>query len=166
MKTGYTGFMKTILMLIAMYSNANGLDPYLVAGLIKTESSFNTKAVGGIGEIGLMQLRPEFFAEPDLGPIYKTKTPSFLKGTIAEIKEKDLFDPETNIRKGTAFLRQLKKSCPFKDDVQFVICFNRGVRGARNVSVPQEDPYYKKVSANREHFKSQNIFTDTVIGSL
>jgi soluble lytic murein transglycosylase len=40
------------------YSQANGLDPYLVASLIRQESEFNPAAVSRANAVGLMQLLP------------------------------------------------------------------------------------------------------------
>jgi soluble lytic murein transglycosylase len=41
------------------YSEANGLDPYLVASLIRQESEFNPLAVSRANAVGLMQLLPQ-----------------------------------------------------------------------------------------------------------
>ena len=41
------------------YSQANGLDPYLVASLIRQESEFNAAAVSRANAVGLMQLLPK-----------------------------------------------------------------------------------------------------------
>src|SRR5258707_5709814 len=40
------------------YSQLNGLDPYLVASLIRQESEFNPMAVSRANAVGLMQLLP------------------------------------------------------------------------------------------------------------
>lgn len=37
-----------------------GIDPDLAVAIATTESSLNPKAIGGLGEIGLFQLRPEY----------------------------------------------------------------------------------------------------------
>ncbi len=73
--------------IIQKHSKINGLDFYLVKGLIYTESSFNPKAHGNDGEIGLMQL--------------KITTAKIFDSSITE---EDLEDPETNIRIGTRYL--------------------------------------------------------------
>ena len=40
------------------FSDANGLDPYLVASLVRQESEFNPNAVSNKNALGLMQLLP------------------------------------------------------------------------------------------------------------
>ena len=42
------------------YSVLNGLDPYLVASLIRQESEFNAQALSRANAVGLMQLLPEY----------------------------------------------------------------------------------------------------------
>ncbi len=43
---------------IGVYSEMYGLDPYLVAAIIKTESGFNKDIVSSMGAVGLMQIMP------------------------------------------------------------------------------------------------------------
>ncbi len=80
--------------LIIAKSEENRLDPYLVLGVIKTESDFNRFAVSPKGAVGLMQLRPH--------------TASFLQGGDAESAgEASLYDNELNISLGTQYLARL-----------------------------------------------------------
>jgi soluble lytic murein transglycosylase len=74
---------------------ANGLDPALVAGLIRAESSFNPKATSPVGARGLMQLMP------DVGRA--------LAGSrgLPNLDPDRLYEPILNIRLGTAHLRGL-----------------------------------------------------------
>lgn len=44
---------------ILQESEKYGFDPIFVMAIIKTESHFNPDAVGSVGELGLMQIRPE-----------------------------------------------------------------------------------------------------------
>lgn len=71
------------------------LDPYLVCGVIFTESSFHPEAKSGVGALGLMQLMPATGLEE-----------AELLG-LAGVTEEQLLDPALNIRLGCAYLRKL-----------------------------------------------------------
>ncbi len=60
-----------------------GLDPELVAAVVRVESGFNPAAVSSAGACGLMQLMPE---------------------TAAALGVSDVFDPEANVRGGVRYL--------------------------------------------------------------
>lgn len=124
-----------ILYIAAQY----GVSPYVVAAVIETESKFNTLAVGEIGELGLMQLRPKYFLLPGESPAL-------------------LHDPEQNIRRGVRYIASLKNRCIYKKDFQFVVCFNAGVTGARSIKYPARFPYYMKVKASYEKLKAEKVF--------
>jgi len=49
----------SIAQAIISQANTHELDPLFVVALIKQESHFNPDAVGTVGELGLMQIRPE-----------------------------------------------------------------------------------------------------------
>ncbi len=82
---------------IRKYSNLNHLDPYTVAAVISVESGFDPRSHSSAGARGLMQLLP------DTGR------------WVAENLREDsydpdrLYDPDTNIRYGTWYLRHLTK---------------------------------------------------------
>ncbi len=76
-------------------SKQNGLDPALVASLIRQESNFNPRATSPVGARGLMQLMP---------PVGRTLAKS--KG-IAGYTDESLYDPVVNIRLGTTHLSSL-----------------------------------------------------------
>jgi soluble lytic murein transglycosylase len=75
----------------------NGFDPIFVSSVIANESSFDPTKIGGVGEIGLMQLRPE-----------TAKWIAKIAG-IPWKGKKSLKDPLVNIKLGTAFLSYLQK---------------------------------------------------------
>lgn len=81
-------------------SRKNGLDPVLVASLIRQESNYNPRAVSPVGARGLMQLMP------DVG-----KTLAAGQG-IREWNNDLLFDPAVNIQLGTLHLRALVRAYP------------------------------------------------------
>jgi soluble lytic murein transglycosylase-like protein len=66
-------------------ARANGLDPALLAGLIKQESGFDPSAGSPAGARGLAQLMP---------------------GTAAELGVTNVLDPVQSINGGAAYLRQ------------------------------------------------------------
>jgi soluble lytic murein transglycosylase len=73
---------------------ANGLDPYMVAALIRQESEFNPGAVSNKSAYGLMQLLPSV-----------GKSMAKEEG-IHHFDTNQLLDPSTNIRLGTLYLKQ------------------------------------------------------------
>jgi len=80
---------------IKEYSEQNGLDPYMVAALIRQESEFNPGAISYANAYGLMQLLPS--VGRDLAR----------HEGIHRFETRDLLDPETNIRLGCIYLRQM-----------------------------------------------------------
>lgn len=83
----YTKGRSTYLEILTRHAEQTGLPPAIADAVIRVESSFNPHAVGGVGEVGLMQVRPETAAM--LG----------FSGGVT-----DLFEPETNILYGVRYL--------------------------------------------------------------
>jgi soluble lytic murein transglycosylase len=76
------------------YAKANGLDPFLVAGLIRQESEFNPRAVSRARAYGLTQILP-------------STGRSLLKMSRRRFRASILFRPEVNLRLGTTYLRSI-----------------------------------------------------------
>jgi soluble lytic murein transglycosylase len=72
----------------------NGLDPYMVASLIRQESEFNPGAISGANAWGLMQLLPSV-----------GRSMAREEG-IRHFNDVELLNPETNIRLGSRYLKQ------------------------------------------------------------
>ena len=97
--------------MITDYSTAQGLDPYLVFGVIRAESRFRARAVSPAGAIGLMQITPA--------------TGEWIAGKIGMtgFTPADLYEPESAERKAvvqevlrtvlSGFLRALHPIMPF-----------------------------------------------------
>jgi soluble lytic murein transglycosylase len=82
-------------------SRRHALDPALVAGLIRQESSFNPRAVSAVGARGLMQLMPAVGASVARSMNYPMWDPALL------------FDPDVSLELGTAHLASsLKRGVP------------------------------------------------------
>jgi len=75
------------------FSVANGLDPYLVASLIRQESEFNPAAVSRANAVGLMQLLP--------------KTGKLVAGQekLKRYNPSQLYTPTVNLQLGTRYFR-------------------------------------------------------------
>ncbi|HMG96553.1 MAG TPA: transglycosylase SLT domain-containing protein [Gemmatimonadaceae bacterium] len=93
-------------------SKENGLDPVLVAALIRQESNFNPLATSPAGARGLMQLMPAV-----------GKTVAESKG-IGPWDPQLLYEPATNIKLGTAHLSGLARKYP--DVVKVLAAYNAG----------------------------------------
>jgi soluble lytic murein transglycosylase len=76
-------------------SQKNHLDPYLVASLIRQESEFDPRAISYANAYGLMQLLPSV-----------GRSMAREEG-MAHFQTFQLLDPNTNIRLGTRYLRQM-----------------------------------------------------------
>jgi soluble lytic murein transglycosylase len=85
-----TGLLPTIKM-----QGAKGVDPYLIAAIIREESQYDLKAVSRVGAIGLMQVMPA------------TANTVAQRVGIPGVGRDDLFDQETNIRIGVRYVEQL-----------------------------------------------------------
>jgi soluble lytic murein transglycosylase len=85
-----TGLIPTIKM-----SGANGVDPFLVAAIIREESQYDWRAVSRVGAIGLMQVMPA--TANAVAQQHRLPSPS----------REDLFDQEINIRIGARYVEQL-----------------------------------------------------------
>jgi hypothetical protein len=72
---------------IADEAEANGVPPALVDAVVRIESRYDPAAIGSVGEIGLMQVRP------------KTAALLGFRGTSAELAQ-----PQTNLRYGVGYL--------------------------------------------------------------
>jgi soluble lytic murein transglycosylase len=75
-------------------AETNGLDPYLVAALIRQESEFNAGAVSRADAVGLMQLLPG------------TAKGLARKDGVRHFNANELLDPDVNLKLGTTDLRQ------------------------------------------------------------
>lgn len=71
--------------LIDHHARRQGLHPQLVQAVMQVESGYNPRALSNKGAMGLMQLMPD---------------------TAKLLQVSDAWDPEQNIRGGTAYLRQ------------------------------------------------------------
>lgn len=136
-------------------SDEYGVDPYLVAAIICTESGFRSDAKSNKGAVGLMQIMP------DTGEWLAGKIG--LKGYNASMLE----DPETNIALGSWYIKYL--SDRFGGDMDLIAAaYNAGQnkvsewlgderysRDGALIEIPYEetDNYVKKVNTAYEIYK-------------
>lgn len=100
---------------IERYAEANGLDPYLVAAVIRVESSFRANATSPKGARGLMQIMPstgEWIAS---------------EMHLADFHVDRLFEVELNIKMGTWYLRHLTEQ--FQRELEVTLAAYNGGRG-------------------------------------
>lgn len=110
----YTHQAESISDTIMKQATTYKIDPWMITAVISGESSFNPNAIGPIGEIGLMQLRPksaEWIAQ---------KMNLKWKGKNA------LRDPIYNIQIGVAYLGYLKKRYSPQGGHLYLAAYNMG----------------------------------------
>jgi soluble lytic murein transglycosylase len=115
-----------------------GLEPNLVAAVIYQESKFDTDAVSPSGAVGLMQLLPataQGIADRTGG---------------AGWHERDLVNPELNIRYGSWYLRHLLDK--YGDEELALAAYNAGQTNVdrwrqegRGIEFPETQHYVKRV---------------------
>jgi len=136
---------KAVRYLLREASLAQGIDYELLQALIATESGFDTHAVSPKGAVGLMQLMP----------------PTAQRYGVRADKNspitKKLTDPQTNIRAGSRYLRDLIDLFPGQIELA-VAAYNAGegaVRRAGNKipNYPETKNYVKTVMQLYAHLK-------------
>ena len=141
---------------ITEYAEANGLDPYLVCGVIHTESHFDIEAESRVGAVGLMQIMP------DTGEWIAKKM------SMKDYSEAKLKDPETNIRMGCWYLKYLMDR--FDGDMTLVLAgYNAGPNrvtqwledekysqdgNLTDIPYRETEEYVKKVENAKEMYRS------------
>jgi soluble lytic murein transglycosylase len=94
------------------------LDPYFILAVISGESNFNPNAIGPVGEIGMMQIRPS--TGKWISKIIKTKWHG----------DRSLRDPVYNIKLGAAYLSWLRNK--FQGHGQlYLAAYNMGPHSVR-----------------------------------
>lgn len=103
------------------------LPPSLVAGVIFTESHFNPQATSRVGARGLMQLMPATAA----GIAQRLEDPNFTPDK--------LYDPATNIRYGSYYLRNLLDR--YNGDIDVALAgYNGGPGVAGRYAISRDAP--------------------------
>ncbi|HLC39023.1 MAG TPA: lytic transglycosylase domain-containing protein [Patescibacteria group bacterium] len=130
--------------LIKKYATEYQLDPNFVAGVIFSESHFNAHATSPVGARGLMQIMPQ-----------TGRGIARSLGEEASYSPDKLYNPETNIKYGCWYLRNLTNKYPW--DVSYVlIAYNGGVALADRFATyggslnAETSYYYVKVQKNKQ----------------
>lgn len=99
----------------------HGLPPELVRAVVRRESRFDASAVGGAGEIGLMQLLPSG-AAAEWARVNKRPAPG----------DRELFDPEFNLEIGCWYLaRAMKRWRKYRCAAELALAeYNAGAKNA------------------------------------
>ncbi len=88
-------FPKAYWVDLKRFSDGNGLDPYLIASLIRQESEFNPNAVSKKDAVGLMQLLPR---------VGRTVA---REEKLRHFSAAELFTPGTNLQIGTRYFKSM-----------------------------------------------------------
>lgn len=116
--TAHTQNKAEIVRQITQTAQVAGIDPDVAVAIAMVESSLNPKAIGGLGEIGLFQLRPEYHVVV-------------------------LGDTKQNITAGVGYLLFIKTNYKNKYGNAWFVLFNTGPY--RPPKDPKATKYYQKV---------------------
>ncbi|MDY7233241.1 lytic transglycosylase domain-containing protein [Hyalangium rubrum] len=115
---------RRVAVAIVREAQRNNVDPMLVIALIRCESSFNNYAVSHVGAMGLMQVMPATGK-------YLADKAGFRLG-----RSTNLFDAETNIELGTAYLADLINRFGSVDKA--LVAYNAGPGLAKKILAKRE----------------------------
>ncbi|HPI39473.1 MAG TPA: lytic transglycosylase domain-containing protein [Pseudobdellovibrionaceae bacterium] len=137
----YKSRAKELSALLIQQSERKNLDPLFVMSLIKTESNFNPEALGTIGEVGLMQLRPE------------TAQWMASKVQMPWKNKEQLKNPSYNIKMGIAYLSYLKTHFD-NEAAKYLPAYNAGPKKVKSLFEKNTPPqkYSLKVMKNYKNF--------------
>ena len=113
--------------LIRKNAQSSGLDPALVQAIVAVESAFEPRAVSDKGAVGLMQVLPA------TGERYG------VRGDAKRSARDKLFDPATNLRVGTRYLRDLLAR--FENDLSLALAAYNAGEGAVTVRANRIPPF-------------------------
>lgn len=130
--------MNNIMSLVIHYSVALHFDPAISLAVIRQESNFKPYLIGNVGEIGLMQIRPEF----------------------VPYTRKELLNPEVNIKVGIGLLKEAKKHCKHKNNLDFLVCYNAGIIGGSKYKYPNKSKYV--ISINKFYKEYKNVYPNSL----
>lgn len=118
-------------------SREHSYDPIFLLAVIKTESSFNQNAIGRVGEVGLMQIRPET-AEWIAG-----------KNNIVWRGARALKDPQYNLLIGSYYFHYLRTSLQ-SESLKYITAYNMGLSKMKRQTADQlkEHVYFSRVVKN------------------
>ncbi len=124
----------TILSTSTIYS----LDPLLILAVMRQESHYQPDAMGRHGEIGLMQIKPE--------------TARWIAGRVGInwSDESTLFDPQFNIRIGTAYISFLRNRFENRGK-HYLAAYNLGPAALRSKLKKNELPVEYSTSLTRHY---------------
>ncbi|MCB0347839.1 MAG: lytic transglycosylase domain-containing protein [Bdellovibrionales bacterium] len=90
----YKSHTRALAATIVKEANKYGMDPLFLVSVIRHESTFNPDAIGLVGEIGLMQIRPS--------------TAEWLNKKYKIVKKVNLKDPSNNVIIGAFYFNHLR----------------------------------------------------------
>lgn len=145
---------------IADAAAAHGVDPYLVAAVVETESGWDPAAESSQGARGLMQLMPE------------TAQDMVDKGLVRDgYSADDLWDPATNIEFGCAYLAYLIEYFNGTTD-RAIAAYNGGMGNVEDwsreatalhnaITFPETQAYLVRV--NNAHDRYRQIYPEAFL---
>lgn len=123
--------LSTVKSISSSIKNPSNKEALLAIAFI--ESSFNPRAVGGVGEVGLFQLHPRYFKISR-------------KATISE-----------QVVAAERHLIWLKHKCNIKATSRLIVAWNRGCKKAKSLSIEaaRHTRYYKKYNLAKEFISGE-----------